>query len=61
MFLPIGAFLFLLGFAKAIYDLFLDNLSETAIFGMLGAFMVWSLGLIADMIARLHLRPPDRR
>jgi len=61
VFLPIGAFLFLLGFAKAIYDLFLDNLSETAIFGMLGAFMVWSLGLIADMIARLHLRPPDRR
>lgn len=60
VFLPIGAVLFLIGIAKGIYDIYIDNLSETAVFGMLGAVMVWSLGLIADMIARLHLRPPGR-
>ncbi len=60
VFLPIGALLFLIGFAKGIYDIYIDNLSETAVFGMLGAVMVWSLGLIADMIARLQLRPPGR-
>lgn len=60
VFLPIGAALFVIGFAKGIYDIYIDNLSETAVFGMLGAVMVWSLGLIADMIARLHLRPPGR-
>lgn len=60
VFLPIGAVLFLIGFAKAVYDVYIDNLSETAVFGMLGAVMVWSLGLIADMIARLQLRPPGR-
>lgn len=60
VFLPIGAVLFLIGFAKAIYDIYIDNLSETAVFGMLGAVMVWSLGLIADMIARLQLRPPGK-
>lgn len=60
VFLPIGAVLFVIGVAKGIYDIYIDNLSETAVFGMLGAVMVWSLGLIADMIARLHLRPPGR-
>ncbi|MCB2015627.1 MAG: glycosyltransferase family 2 protein [Sphingobium sp.] len=61
VFLPIGLFLFVIGFGKGVYDIFLDNLSETAVFGMLGGVMIWSLGLIADMIARLHLRPPERR
>ena len=60
VFLPIGAVLFVIGIAKGIYDIYIDNLSETAVFGMLGAVMVWSLGLIADMIARLQLRPPGR-
>lgn len=60
VFLPIGAVLFVIGVAKGIYDIYIDNLSETAVFGMLGAVMVWSLGLIADMIARLQLRPPGR-
>ena len=61
VFLPIGLLLFVVGFGKGVYDIFLDNLSETAVFGMLGGVMIWSLGLIADMIARLHLRPPERR
>lgn len=57
IFLPAGFVLFLLGFVKSLYDLTQMNLSETAVFAFLAAIMVWSLGLIADMISRLHLRP----
>lgn len=53
IFLPLGAILFIMGVGKGIWDIYLDNLSETAVFGLLGAIMVWSLGLLADMIARL--------
>ncbi len=56
VFLPVGAILFAMGMAKAIYDLFLFNLSESAIFALLAALVIWSLGLIADMISRLHFR-----
>ncbi len=58
IFMPLGAFLMLIGVGKGIYDIWLDNLSETAVFGMLGAVVVWSFGLIADMMARMQLRPP---
>ncbi len=57
VFIPLGLFFFVIGGLKLIYDFFLDNVSETAIFGLLAAIMIWSLGLIADMISRLHLRP----
>ena len=57
IFLPLGTVLFLLGAAKTIYDITLMNLSESAIFALLAALIIWSLGLIADMISRLHLRP----
>ncbi len=57
VFIPLGLVFFGIGTLKLIYDLFLMNVSETAIFSMLAAFMIWSLGLIADMISRLHLRP----
>jgi glycosyltransferase involved in cell wall biosynthesis len=57
IFMPLGAVLFLLGIAKTIYDITLMNLSESAIFCLLAALIIWSLGLIADMISRLHLRP----
>jgi glycosyltransferase involved in cell wall biosynthesis len=57
VFLPLGAVLFLLGAAKVAYDFTKMNLSESAIFSLLAALIVWSLGLIADMISRLHLRP----
>lgn len=57
IFLPLGTALFLLGAAKTVYDITLSNLSESAIFALLAALLVWSLGLIADMISRLHLRP----
>lgn len=57
VFIPLGLFFFIIGALKLVYDFFLDNVSETAIFGLLAAIMIWSLGLIADMISRLHLRP----
>jgi len=57
IFIPLGLGFFLLGFLKFLYDLTQFNLSETAIFSFLAAIMIWSLGLIADMISRLHLRP----
>ena len=57
IFIPLGLMFFLLGVFKLIYDLTQWNLSETAIFSFLAAILIWSLGLIADMISRLHLRP----
>lgn len=56
VFMPVGLALFVMGVAKTIYDMYIGNLSESAIFALLAAIMVWSLGLIADMISRLHLR-----
>ena len=61
IFLPLGLGLFLIGLAKFIYDLFLWNLSETAVMAFLAATVVWSVGLLADMIARLQLKPPGAR
>jgi glycosyltransferase involved in cell wall biosynthesis len=55
VFLPLGAALFLIGAAKFIYDVFLRNLSETAVMAFLAAIVVWSVGLLADMIARVQL------
>ncbi len=57
IFMPLGAVLFIIGAAKTAYDVTLMNLSESAVFCLLAALIVWSLGLIADMISRLHLRP----
>ena len=57
IYLPAGMALFMMGFVKGVYDIYIDNLSETAVLGLLGAVLLWALGLIADMIARLNLRP----
>ncbi len=57
VFLPLGAALFLVGAAKFVYDLVLWNLSESAVMALLAAIIVWSVGLLADMIARLQLNP----
>jgi hypothetical protein len=56
VFLPMGGVLFLIGLAKGIYDVFLWNLSETAVMAFLAAIVVWSVGMLADMISRLQLR-----
>ena len=57
LFIPAGLIFFALGSVKLLYDITQWNLSETAVFAFITAFMIWSLGLIADMISRLHLRP----
>ena len=57
VFIPMGLGLMALGMVKFIYDIWMDNLSETTIFAFLSALIIWSLGLIADMTSRLHLRP----
>jgi hypothetical protein len=53
VFLPLGMVLALAGIAKFIYDMVIGNLSESAIFGLLAAMIVWSLGLLADQNARI--------
>lgn len=58
VFLPLGAAVCLMGIAKFIYDVTLANLSESAVMAMLAALIIWSVGLLADLISRLHLRPP---
>jgi glycosyltransferase involved in cell wall biosynthesis len=55
VFLPLGAALFVMGLGKFIYDLFLQNLSESAVLGFLGAFIIWAIGLLSDQIARIGL------
>ena len=57
IFVPAGLVFFALGTVKLFYDIWLWNLSETAVFAFMTALLLWSLGLIADMISRLHLRP----
>jgi glycosyltransferase involved in cell wall biosynthesis len=53
VFIPLGAVLALAGMAKFVYDIFLDNLSESAVLALLGALIVWTLGLLADQNTRL--------
>ena len=53
VFIPLGAALALAGLAKFVYDVFLDNLSESAVLALLGALIVWAVGLLADQNARI--------
>lgn len=53
VFLPLGAVLAVAGLAKFVYDVTRDNLSESAVLGMLGALVVWAVGLLADQNARI--------
>lgn len=56
VFIPIGMVMALLGLGKFVYDLTLQNISESALLGLLGALVVWSLGLLADQNARIVRR-----
>jgi glycosyltransferase involved in cell wall biosynthesis len=56
VFLPLGALLFLAGSAKFVYDIMLDNLSESAVLALLGALIVWAVGLLADQNTRYGQR-----
>ncbi len=60
VFLPIGGVVFVIGVAKLVEDFYLWNLSETAVMAFLSAITIWSVGLLADMIARLQLQAPWR-
>ncbi len=53
VFLPVGAVLFVAGMIKFGYDILLDNLSESAVLALLGALLVWAVGLLADQNARI--------
>lgn len=55
VFLPLGAVLFLIGFAKLVWDLFIGDFSDTVVMGFLGAVIVWSVGLLSDQISRIGL------
>lgn len=60
IFLPVGAAFFALGLGKLVYDVWMDNLSETAVMGFLGAAILWAVGLLSDQIARVSLGPGRR-
>ncbi|MDZ4863059.1 MAG: glycosyltransferase family 2 protein [Gemmatimonadota bacterium] len=56
VFLPLGAFLASIGLGKLVYDIWKDNLSETTLLDLLGAMLVWSVGMLADQNARTAVR-----
>jgi glycosyltransferase involved in cell wall biosynthesis len=56
VFLPLGAIFFFGGLAKFAYDVTLQNFSETALLGFLGAAILWAVGLLSDQIARVGQR-----
>lgn len=56
VFLPVGAVLFLAGLGKFVYDIFLWNLSESAVMGLLAGLLMWAIGLLADQIATASSR-----
>ncbi len=53
VFIPLGATLALAGLAKFVYDLTRNNLSESAVLAILGALIIWAVGLLADQNARI--------
>jgi glycosyltransferase involved in cell wall biosynthesis len=55
VFLPLGGIFFLAGVAKFIYDIIQWDLSESFLMGMLcmlAAGIIWSIGLLADLISK---------
>jgi len=56
VFIPLGGLLALAGITKLVYDIILGNLSESAVLGLLGALLVWCVGLLADQNSRIALR-----
>lgn len=56
VFLPVGALLFVAGIVKLGYDITRDNLSESAVLGIIGATVIWAVGLLADQNMRVAKR-----
>lgn len=57
VFLPLGLGVAVIGVMKFIYDVIIGNLSETAVLCLLGAIIIWSVGLLADQNSRLAVAP----
>ncbi len=55
IFLPLGLFFFIYGVGKLAYDIYLENVSESAILGILSAFLLWGIGLLGDQISRFGM------
>jgi hypothetical protein len=53
VFIPTGAFLASVGLAKFAYDVTRHNPSESAGLALLGALIIWAVGLLADQNVRL--------
>ncbi|SHJ39574.1 glycosyltransferase family 2 protein [Cycloclasticus pugetii] len=60
IFLPAGAIFFVAGMCKFIYDLYIGNLSESALLGIFGAAGLWSVGLLSDQISKVAMRPNSK-
>jgi len=56
VFLPLGGLLFLGGFSKFVYDIYIGNFSESALLGFIGAAVLWAVGLLSDQISKMALR-----
>lgn len=52
VFIPLGTLLAVAGLVKFAYDVTLDNLSESAVLALIGALVVWAVGLLADQNTR---------
>jgi glycosyltransferase involved in cell wall biosynthesis len=57
VFMPIGAVLIFTGLMKTAYDIWVGDLSESAIFAFLAGGLVWVVGLLSDQISRMGIRP----
>jgi glycosyltransferase involved in cell wall biosynthesis len=55
IFLPLGFMFFLAGLGKTVYDIFIGNLSESAVMGILTGVIIWCVGLLADQISRIAM------
>ncbi len=55
VFLPLGFVIFMMGMSKFGYDITKENLSESAVMGVLGGVIIWAVGLLADQNSRLGL------
>lgn len=60
IFLPMGALFFAGGMGKFIYDIYVGNLSESALLGIFGAAGLWSVGLLSDQISKVAMRPNNK-
>jgi glycosyltransferase involved in cell wall biosynthesis len=56
IFLPVGALLAAAGMAKFVFDITRNNLSESAILGVLSALVIWAVGLLADQNSRIAMK-----